>query len=655
MRPISIDTARPRPNVRLTLAVLAIALLALGLHARYYMPFLCDDALISLRYAKQLIDGQGLTWNPGERVEGYSNLLWVLSAAALGRLGLDLIGSVRVLGFLGMGASVAAVLYAHPPASLPTALLALLALLFLPLSGSFAVWTIGGMEQPLVAGLLAWAIVLCYPRLERNRVSLKEMQWPGLCLALLCLTRPDAPLFTGGAALAILLTGGARHEALRKAVGLVALPLFFCLLQLAFRLSYYGEWVPNTALVKFDPSAKHALDGLRYLGAGAVSILPLLALAAASVLLSLRRNFLRPRAMLLGILTVIWTMYVVIIGGDIFPAWRHFVPLLVLLVLMVAIGGDWVGRHAGPRQFAGVSVAGALLLGAFVFLQMRDPANAFGISERWEWDGQVIGTLLKQAFGAQQPLLAVDAAGSLPYWSELPSLDMLGLNDYYLPRHRPKGSRTIGIGHDLGDGQYVLGRAPDLVVFGIATGGEVGFFRSAREMQEDPRFSREYALVVFEGRVPYTARAKVWVRRYSGRIGIRDSGDRIIVPGFLMNDGDGSVARLGNAGDLIRPFSAAHPARLNSLELPRGRWRIEAQASRLPLRVRVSLPNSEERRRTGDPSPQIATDGVLLDAPLPAMLDARDGPGSRQVSIEVLPVTDGLVELERLVLTRAPD
>ena len=71
---------------------------------------------------------------------------------------------------------------------------------------------------------------------------------------------------------------------------------------------------------------------------------------------------------------------------------------------------------------------------------------------------------------------------------------------------------TIGIGHDLGDGRYVLRRAPDLVVFGIATGGEHGFFRSAREMQQDPEFWRDYTLVDFEGAEPYVARARIWCR-----------------------------------------------------------------------------------------------------------------------------------------------
>ena len=215
-------------------------------------------------------------------------------------------------------------------------------------------------------------------------------------------------------------------------------------------------------------------------------------------------------------------------------------PLLVLLAFMVAIGGEWVRRHAAPRLYAGVGVGAVFLLAVFSVLQWRDTMTAWALTERWEWDGQIIGRMLKKAFGAQQALLAVDAAGALPYWSELPAIDMLGLNDYYLPRHPPKDLKTIGIGHDLGDGQYVLGRAPDLVVFGIATGGDRGFFRSAREMQADPRFPLEYTLVTFEGTEPYTVQGKVWVRRYSDRIGIKNTGDQITVPGFLMNDRPGA-------------------------------------------------------------------------------------------------------------------
>ncbi len=70
---------------RLHAAILVAALLTLGallLHAREYQ-FLTDDAYISFRYARNLADGHGLVFNPGfERVEGYTNLLWVLILAA---------------------------------------------------------------------------------------------------------------------------------------------------------------------------------------------------------------------------------------------------------------------------------------------------------------------------------------------------------------------------------------------------------------------------------------------------------------------------------------------------------------------------------------------------------------------------------------------
>ncbi len=641
---------RSRSNLLIPLGGLSLALAALVLHAWRYLPFIADDALISLRYAQRLLAGQGLTWTVGERVEGYSNLLWVLAVAGLGRLGVDLIAAARILGFLGMGAAISAVFYAHLPTTLRSALPVLLAVLFLPLSGTVAVWSIGGLEQPFVAAWLGWAVVLTYPLLERPTVSWASMQAPGICFALLCVTRPDSVLFVAGAVFAILVTQGLRREALRRAIGLVALPLLFTLAQLVFRLSYYESWVPNTALVKFAPSIGHTWVGLRYLGAGAASLLPLIVLAAAALFLSFRRRVGRARMALLCVLTLVWTGYVAVMGGDIFPAWRHFTPLLVLLVLMVAEGTEWIDGLVGFRAYAKACTAGALSLSLFFLAQWNDLGNTRAVSERWEWDGRVIGRLFKKAFGDRQPLLAVDAAGALPYWSELPALDMVGLNDAFLPRHPPKRRKLTEFGHDLGDGKYVLRRAPDLVVFWLATGSAQAPFRSGREMQADPSFARDYTLVVFEGiERGETVRAQVWVRRQSERIGIRKSGAQMIVPGFLLNDGPESAARLGKSGTLVLPVSAAHPGRLDRFDLPAGRWRIEAEASGAPVRVKV-------RSRSPFSGPELERGGrVALEAAWPTTLDPVDTALDRAVSLEVIPLAEGEVELERLVLTRLGD
>ena len=45
--------------------------------------FITDDAFISFRYARNLLEGHGLVFNVGDRVEGYSNFLWVLELAFL--------------------------------------------------------------------------------------------------------------------------------------------------------------------------------------------------------------------------------------------------------------------------------------------------------------------------------------------------------------------------------------------------------------------------------------------------------------------------------------------------------------------------------------------------------------------------------------------
>ena len=43
---------------------------------RYW--WLTDDAMISMRYARNLANGIGLVWNPGERIEGFTNFLWTI-------------------------------------------------------------------------------------------------------------------------------------------------------------------------------------------------------------------------------------------------------------------------------------------------------------------------------------------------------------------------------------------------------------------------------------------------------------------------------------------------------------------------------------------------------------------------------------------------
>ncbi|HZI18073.1 MAG TPA: hypothetical protein VEY09_05700 [Pyrinomonadaceae bacterium] len=650
------DSPRRRVSPVPSLVAAAAAFALLALHARRYLPFISDDALISLRYARRLVQGHGLTWNDGERVEGYSNLLWVLLSAGLGWLGLDLVEAVRLLGYGCGGATLAALAYAHRPRDLRGSLPLVAALLFVALSAPFAVWTVGGMEQPLVAALLAWGVVLAYPLSEKSETTFGEALVPGLFFALLCLTRLDGPLFTAAAVVALILTRGFGHAALRSAAGLAVLPVLCVALQQFFRVAYYGEWVPNTALVKLSPSGQHALDGWAYVRGGLWASAPLFAAAALSALACLWSGFRARRAALLVTLSLAWLAYLVFIGGDIFPAWRHFVPLVVLCSLLVAEGCELALRRGRGRAAVWAGVALAAALAVYVPLQARDSENFRAISERWEWDGEVVGTLLKRAFGEERPLLAVDPAGALPYWSELPTLDMLGLNDHYLPRHPPPDFGRGPIAHELGDGRYVLDRTPDLVVFLLPTGAEHGYFLSGRQMQRDPRFFRDYTLVRFEGREPYRVVSQVWARRHSERIGIRRDEGRITVPGFLLNGQRETTAHLDAAGRLVVTATPERPALLKLLELPPGRWRIEVESSGPPVRLRVNAAVAAQLAAAGDKArtDANASGHFLLDAQAPAVLDLG-GPGGASapaVNVELTPAEGGEVEIRSLLLTR---
>jgi hypothetical protein len=74
------------------------------LHA---LPHTDDQAFISLRYARHLVDGHGLVWNIGEgAVEGYANFSWVLLGAAFLLTGFDPVIGLKLVGAGCLVASV---------------------------------------------------------------------------------------------------------------------------------------------------------------------------------------------------------------------------------------------------------------------------------------------------------------------------------------------------------------------------------------------------------------------------------------------------------------------------------------------------------------------------------------------------------------------
>jgi arabinofuranosyltransferase len=557
----------------------------------HYYPFMADDAFISLRYARRLLDGHGLTWTDGPRVEGYSNLLWVLACALLGRLGLDLVVAARALGMAATLGVLAAIAWVCRPWLACAAALATLAL-----AGPVAVWAIGGLEQPMLALWLTLGLCFSFPLVDRAGESTARARpiLAGLFFGLLAVTRADGALF--GAVVAVCLCFAGRP--LRARLGTLlhfGLPLILLVTaQLAFRLAYYHDLVPNTARAKLVFGSAHMVLGYDYVGGGLASLRAIFLLAAAALVLSYRRSE-KPRATLLAALLATWLGYVTVVGGDIFPAWRHFVPAIVLAAFLVAEGVAVASRmDSVARWVAGVMLVCALLL--HLHDQKRDARLATAETERWEWDAEVVGRFLASAFGEKAPLLAVDPGGAVPYYAGLPALDMLGLNDRFLARHPPSNfGETTYLGHELGDGPYVLSRKPDLLLFCLPQGASKPCFRSGRQLAQLDGFREEYQAVTFEGERPHRFRSLLWVRREDGKIGIQRSPGRVVVPGFLAGDASTTCSRLDGAGRLVTEIPPGTTVSIEDITLDAGQWKVTAEAEGGPMRARVNVPGATDR------------------------------------------------------------
>ncbi|HEU4724858.1 MAG TPA: hypothetical protein VFU59_06115 [Candidatus Eisenbacteria bacterium] len=559
----------------------ACACAALAAGVWHYRHFMADDAFISLRYADRLLHGGGLTWNDGEAVEGYTNLLWILGCALLGKLGIDLVWAARILGVAGTVGAIAAVVWVYRARTFRQSLPGFAGGLALALSGPFVVWAFGGLEQPLLAGLLAWGLALTFPLLDDPRPAAGRVLLPGLFFALVVLTRADGALFTFAAFLGILAARGLNRESLRTGALLIALPILFFAAQLVFRQAYYHEWAPNSAFAKVGFTVERVRSGIGYvLGAGYLAGVLIPALLAFRVA---DPPPLQRRVRFLGVVLIAWLGYLAMVGGDLFPGRRHLVPAVVVLVFLAAIYlSRRIPAQGSLRPVAGV---GALCLAALAFAQIVDPMNVRAKEEKWEWDGEAVGGLLASAFGDEKPLLAVDPAGCLPYFSRLPSVDMLGINDHYLAHHRPADFGKGFLGHELGDGAYVLSRKPDLVLFNLPTGGRTPTMRSGLELMADPSgaFTSTFRPVTLECGPPRRVVSIIWMRSEGGAIGIRRTPDSIWIPGYLLSDNETSRARLdaeGRLGVTVRPGESAKIARLL---VPPGRWTVRVEGSGAPV------------------------------------------------------------------------
>jgi len=494
---------------------------------------LFDDAMISMRYAKNLAHGAGLRWNVGAPpVEGYTNFLWTLWMAALHLLpvpqrAVSLCVSVSSAVLLVANLWLVRALVVRAGGSAASAAFAVV---LCAVSYPLVFWSLRGLEVGLLALLVDAAIVLAWRAEEAAR---ERESWAlALILVAMVLVRDDG-VVPAAVVLAFLAADARTRRAARVPASAVVAVLA---LHLAFRLVYYGAPLPNTYYLKlaeiplYTRVTRGTVAVLRT--SAAELLLPLVLAALALVARPRHRRTWMLAAVVFGQLGA-----ALFVGGDAWEAWRQPDRFLSVafpaLAAAAALGGEalvsgpltpGIGRvlavslawracaiAAGdfvPRSFtvtppidlqsglmglhdawgrllAATLLVAALLVGvrrragvpSWLVVGLAGVVVAATVGMSWRsflageltarqirWDGQnaAFGLRLGEA-APPTTTIAVVAAGAIPYFSNLPAVDLLGKNDAHIA-HEPPVERFIP-GHDKRDYAYSLATyRPDLVL-----------------------------------------------------------------------------------------------------------------------------------------------------------------------------------------------
>lgn len=468
-----------RGGLRVLLSVLCYAAAAAVLLVQVMAyDWKLDDAYITFAYARNWVEGHGIVFNIGERVEGYTCFLWVVLCALGLWLGFPIEPWSTALGTaFGVGTLWACAGLTKEFLPTERRFLAPVAALLLAAWPPFAWWSASGMETTLFAFLVT-STLWSYVRTEgRGLLS-------PVLLALAAMTRPEGWLLA-----ALLSLDAVRLQGWRGArFGLTFAALFGP--YFAWRVWYYGYLLPNTFYAKVGSTADQVARGVVYLKIflldwGTVLVV---GAVASAMLLGIRRH-----AAVYAFLAL-YGAYVVAVGGDVFHFFRFRLPVVpTLLALASAATAVLFGRaQVLSDRLAVVAVVGVTLAwcarSSAVDVQAHqrhrqaaNGSNALGKS--------LCACLLEHTRPGDK--IAGLGIGVLKYCTNRHVVDMLGLTDLHIARHAkvPMGKGIAG--HEKYDSKYVLSLRPKYIL--VPELDPKGMSLPAqRDMWAQPEFLRLY-------------------------------------------------------------------------------------------------------------------------------------------------------------------
>lgn len=458
---------------------------------RYFSLF--DDAMIAMRYARNLANGYGLVWNPGgERVEGYTDPLWVLFMSLIHLLPIpqsktSLLVQIAAVVFLAVNLFfVRKIALVVSDGSESVALGAvILTASYLPINN----WSLQGMEVSvliLIMSICLWRAIQCMN--DRTfRLS------PYVLLGLSTLVRPDMVVPLGGFMLFLAAVDPVNRR--RHLVWGSGVLLLFGAAQTVFRLWYFGEIFPNTYYLKLI-----GYPFMLRMSSGLYALVQFmwkfnLLLFALPFILAVQRDW---RISLLLWVLLGQMMYSVYVGGDAWEYWggsNRYISLampgffILLSYALFRVSQFIIGAmNADPPQvgmattnwkgyifpllivYSVISVNSIYGLGALEEMLLIKPPLHSGNGDENHYE--VEEALLLRKITTAEAKIVVNRAGTIPYFADRYSIDLLGKNDKYIARQSMR-RESSGLnkliefrpGHMKWDYGYSIGQLkPDVIV-----------------------------------------------------------------------------------------------------------------------------------------------------------------------------------------------
>ncbi len=471
--PPELPPGTPAGERRFSLALFVFLVGGLFLVYAYFL-FTIDDTFITLRYADHLARGLGPVFNPGERVEGYSNPLWMALLSLFAWFPGGLLLPAKFLsaffylatGWILIRKSEALGLSPWPAAAMYLASL------------SLAVWGVSGMETSLFGFLLLlWALAVTDAQPGFFRV---------LGLALLLLTaRPEAPL--------PLLIGFALLAWKRQLPFLLVIIFSACAVSLlAARWAYYGDILPNTYYAKhFQTPARWQITVFGYLRRYylGVGLIPLLGVIAAFWKRKSKRKTPGKDEVGLFFLSLWPALFSMLVGGDWMPLGRFLAPALPVSIWFC------VRTFACARTFGCGRIFGTVLW--MLALAVHFGINWKAAEEVQSMDFSFPSVARIQSSSNGNPnyrkisawldslpsppaSLAVEELGYFCDYFSGPCLDLHGLTDAHIAHSHQYPNSVIGKSLPLTDpgfantelGEYVLKWNPEILILDVRNSQE---------------------------------------------------------------------------------------------------------------------------------------------------------------------------------------